>query len=300
MIKPWLRLGLFHSLPDGGSVRIRMGAAFISGLLVMSLSAARAQGPANLPPCQNGVRWIVNAGSLEHSQADFPLDLQKKYFDSPCTFLVIGDHPSADYQGWAATKTRTATSLAAVETATADDSTTAVLYDPEGWEMTPPQEQRDPAGAACRAAFLAHARNKILIVTPAINLIRIIEPEAKGDRFDAFAGTKLAGEIARCADVYEIQAQGAEMDKGAYRSFVEAEARQAHGANPHVVVLAGISTNPMGKLVSGKEVFEAVQAVRSSVDGFWLNIPAGGKFCPNCGAPQPKVAVDMLQRLDSK
>jgi hypothetical protein len=246
------------------------------------------------------MRWIVNAGSLQHSQADFPLDLQKKYFDSACTFLVIGDNPSEDYRDWTAVRTRTATSLATVEAAAADASTTAVLYDPEGWDMTPSEEQRDPAGAACRAASVVHAHNKILIVTPAINLIRIVEPGVKGDRFEAFAGTKLAGEIARCADVYEIQAQGTEMDKGAYRSFVEAEARQARAANPHVVVLAGISTNPMGQQVSGKEVFDAVQSARNVVDGFWLNIPGGGKFCPNCGAPQPKVAVDMLQRLESK
>ena len=280
---------------------MRLCVTFISPFLVMAISAAaRAQVPANLPPCEKGIRWIVNAGSLQHSQTDFPLDLQRKYFDSPCTFLVIGDNPPEDYRDWTGVKTRTATSLAAADAAAADPATAAVLYDPEGWEMTPRDEQSDPAGAACRAATIVHAHNKILIVTPAINLIRILEPGARGDRFEAFAGTKLAGQIARCADVYEIQAQGTEMDKGAYRSFVEAEARQARAANPRVVVLAGISTNPTGKQVSGKEVFDAVQSVRNVVDGFWLNIPAGGKYCPTCGAPQPKVAVDMLQRINSK
>jgi hypothetical protein len=280
-------------------VKVRRLAGSIASFLLMVATAA-AQAPANLPACESGIRWIVNAGSLQHSLADFPLDLQKKYFDSACTFLVIGDNPPAEYREWTVVRTRTATSVAAVDAAAADPSAMAVLYDPEGWEMTPPEEQNDPAGAACRAESITHTHNKILIVTPAISLIRILEPGVRGDRFAAFAGTKLAGEIAKCADVYEIQAQGAEMDKGAYRSFVEAEARQARAANSRVVVLAGISTNPTGKEVSGKEVFEAVQAVRSVVDGFWLNIPAGGKFCPSCGVPQPKVAVDMLQRLDSK
>ncbi len=279
---------------------MRMGAAFIFGFFVTVTSAAIAQAPANPTPCESGIRWIVNAGSLQHSLTDFPLDLQKKYFDSPCTFLVVGDNPSEAYRDWTAVKTRTATSLSAIQAAAADPATTAVLYDPEGWEMTPPEEQRDPAWAACRAAAITHAHNKILIVTPAINLIRVIDPGSGGNRFEAFARTRLAGDIAKCADVYEIQAQGAETDKAAYRKFVEAEARQARAANSHVVVLAGISTNPMGQEVSGKDVFEAVQSVRSTVDGFWLNIPSGGKFCPSCGAPQPKVAVDMLQRLDSK
>ena len=280
------------------SVR-KLATSFIFFFLVIAATAG-AQTPAGLPACESGIRWIVNAGSLQHSQADFPLDLQKKYFDSACTFLVIGDNPSEDYRDWTAVKTRTATSLATVETAAADASTTAVLYDPEGWDMTPPEEQKDPAGAACRAGSVVHGHNKILIVTPAIDLIRVIDPASRENRFEAFAGTHLAGDIAKCADVYEIQAQGTETDTGAYRKFVEAEARQARAANPHVVVLAGISTNPTGQQVSGKEVFEAVQSVRGSVDGFWLTVPGGGKFCPSCGAPQPKVAVDMLQRLDSK
>jgi hypothetical protein len=207
------------------SIRVRTGS--ISSFILMVAMVAAAQASASLPPCDSGIRWIVNAGSLEHSLADFPIDLQKKYFDSGCTFLVIGDNPPEAYRDWTAVKTRTATSLAVVAAAAADPSTTAVLYDPEGWEMTPPEEQSDPAGAACRAASVAHAHNKILIVTPAINLIRILEPGVRGDRFEAFAGAKLAGRIARCADVYEIQAQGTEMDKGAYKSFVEAEARQA-------------------------------------------------------------------------
>ena len=127
-------------------MRIRMGAAFILGFFVTVTSAAIAQAPANPTPCEGGIRWIVNAGSLEHSQADFPLDLQKKYFDSSCTFLVVGDNPSEAYRDWTAVRTHTAASLAAVDAAAADPATTAVLYDPEGWDLTPPDEQRDPAG----------------------------------------------------------------------------------------------------------------------------------------------------------
>lgn len=254
-----------------------------------------------LPTC-NGLRWIVNAGSLHASRAEFPLELQRKYFDSPCTFLVEGHNAPPDYRDWSAVRTHSAPSLDALRGASADASVSALLYDDEAWEMTPPEEQRDPAAAACRAEAIAHAQGKILIATPAIDLMRILAPaEARGGRrFEAFAQTKLAGRIAKCADVYEIQAQGAERDTEKFRKFVATEAKQARAANPRVIVLAGISTNPTGQHVTAEELFKAVESVHGVVEGFWLNIPAGGKYCPTCGAPQPQVAVKLLERMGSQ
>ena len=63
------------------------------------------------------------------------------------------------------------------------------------------------------------------------------------------------------------------------------------------MVLDGISTNPMGKRVSSQQVFQAVQSVKSVVDGFWLNIPQAGKYCPTCGEAQPQVAKELRQML---
>lgn len=243
----------------------------------------------------------MNAGSLRAAQAKFPLDLQRKYFDSPCTFLVLGQHIAPDYREWHAARAHSAPNLEALQRAADDSTVSALLYDGEAWEMTPPEEQHDPAAAACHAASIAHAHGDILIATPAIDLMRILDPgEARGGRrFEAFTESGLAGRIARCADVYEIQAQGAERDTGKFRRFVEAEAKQARAANPQIVVLAGISTNPTGQRVTVEELFQAVQAVRGVVNGFWLNIPAGGKYCPTCGQPQPQVAVELLEKMDA-
>ena len=105
--------------------------------------------------------------------------------------------------------------------------------------------------------------------------------------------------MAKCADVVEIQAQGAEANPARFRQFVDAEAQQARTANPNVLVLAGISTNPDGRRVSAQQLLAAVQAVRPVVSGFWLNIPAGGKYCPRCGEPHPEVAMRLLQALDT-
>jgi hypothetical protein len=244
----------------------------------------------------------VNAGSLRRSQPDFPLALQQKYFDSPCTFLVSGENVPADYKDWSAVRTRAVANLAGLDAAVNDPETRAVLYDPEAWEMTPRDEQTDPVSAVCGAAAVAHAHHKVLIATPAVDLLRFLAPgsAAKGQRYAAFEKTQVAGQIARCADVYEIQAQGAEMDADKFRQFVVAEAGQARAANPEIIVLAGISTNPSGQRVSAAQVFRAVQSVRSAVAGFWLNIPAGGKYCPHCGQPQTKVAVEFLRTLNSE
>jgi hypothetical protein len=46
--------------------------------------------------------------------------------------------------------------------------------------------------------------------------------------------------------------------------------------NPDVVVLAGIGTNPSGQSVSAQIILNAVQSVRSVVDGWWLNDPQMG------------------------
>jgi len=268
-------------------------------LLCAATMLACAQSPPSVPACNGGSRWIVNSGSLKRSQAEFPLEAQKKYFDSPCTFLVIGGEEAAYDKDWNAIKTRTITNLAALDEVVKDPTVTAVLYDPEAWEMTPRQEQTHPLKAVCRAAAAAHAQNKLLIATPAINLVRFLSPgsAANGERFAAFQKTHIAGDVAKCADVYEIQAQGAEMDSDKFRDFVTAEAEQARAANPNIIVLAGISTNPMGQRVTAEQLFKAVQSVRNVVAGFWLNIPAGGKYCPSCGEPQPKVAVDLLKML---
>ncbi len=255
------------------------------------LLLAAAYGQAN---CSS--RWIVNAGSLWRSRDQLSLELQKKVFDTPCTYLVSGPRVPSAYAGWSVTWTRSAPSLAGLQKAAQDAQVAALLYDPEAWPMTPREEQTSPDVAACKAQVIAHQHGKILIVTPAIDLVRFLQPGARAGqrRFGRFESTGVAAKIARCADVYEIQAQGAEANTRMFRDFVKAEARQARQANPKIVILAGLSTNPMGRHVTAQQVLRAAQSVQGIVDGFWLNIPAGGRFCPSCGTPQPQVAADFL------
>ncbi len=96
------------------------------------------------------------------------------------------------------------------------------------------------------------------------------------------------------AGVVEVQAQSLERDPRTYRAFVRAAVAQARAANPHVSVLAGLSTNPPGPAVSSGELAAAIRATSAAVAGYWLNVPGQGPRCPSCHAPRPGLARQML------
>jgi hypothetical protein len=175
--------------------------------------------------------------------------------------------------------------------------TYAVLYDPEAWSFTPVAEQRDPVQAATRAAAVAHAHGLRLIVTPALNLTTFLAPGNQQPRWQAFLDLNLVGRLAGVADIVELQAQSLERDTVAYTAFVRAATSQASTANPRIIVLAGLSTNPPGAPVDSQQLTAAVQATQSMVDGYWLNVPGPGPRCPTCNDPRPDIAIQTLQSL---
>jgi hypothetical protein len=176
----------------------------------------------------------------------------------------------------------------------------AVLYDNEAWEFTPPEEQQDIAKFEKLAADAVHSHGLLFVATPATDLTRILSPQVKTRRYDEYLRLGIAGAAAQYADIYEIQAQGSEDNLAVYTQFVKQAAAQARAANPQVKVFAGLSTNPSGKHVTAKGLYDAIMATRSDVDGYWLNIPAGGSHCPRCGEAQPQVAVELIKMLDAK
>ena len=171
-----------------------------------------------------------------------------------------------------------------------------VLYDPEAWSFTPAREQRDPAGAARQAMDIAHAHGLKLICAPALNLTAV-QPGGPGPRWRQFIDLGLAGALARVCDVIELQAQSLERDTGTYAAFVRAAAAQAREANPRVIVLAGLLTNPPGAEVSSQQLADAIRATRGLVSGYWLNIPGRGPRCPTCNSPRPEVGLQALQAI---
>jgi Tfp pilus assembly protein PilV len=258
-----------------------------------SRPAARTAEPA--PPTAR--HWLVSDKALRLlGSAGMDAAQQAAVFDTPQTYLTSD---SADVvSGFSrAVRTQTFTSVDALRTALEANrlapGVRAILYDDENWPLTSVSEQRDPDSAQAQAASLARAHGLQLIAAPATDLSRVLAPGERG--YDAYLRLNLAGGAARSADVVDIQAQGSESDAATYTDFVRRAAAQARAANPKVVVLAGISTNPSGRHVTADQLRAAIAATSSTVDGYWLNIPAAGTACPRCGQPRPDVAVDLLR-----
>ena len=170
-----------------------------------------------------------------------------------------------------------------------------VLYDPEAWTFTPAAEQQDPVAAATAAAAVAHAHGLRFIVAPAIDLTSVLDSTGPGPRWRQFLSLDLIGRLAKVADIVELQAQSLEQDTSAYKAFIQEAAAQASAGRPGVGLLAGLSTNPPGAPVDAQQLTAAIQATRTLVGGYWLNVPAPGAQCPTCRAPRLDLAVQVLQ-----
>jgi hypothetical protein len=170
----------------------------------------------------------------------------------------------------------------------------AVLFDPEAWEFTPASDQSDPAAATARAAATAHAHGLYFIVSPALSLVTARTRATTAPRWQSFLSLGLAGAVAPHVDAIDLQGQSLIRDPGEYRTFVSQAAAQARAANPGIVVLAGVSTNPTGAPLVPGDVPAAMRTVRSIVSGWWMNIPSPGPKCPGCSPRRPDYAVAAL------
>ncbi|MFE3193205.1 hypothetical protein ACFXHA_29665 [Nocardia sp. NPDC059240] len=275
-----------------------MNARAFAALAVAAVLAAGGCRAAGEPRTQAAMaKWLISGEAIALlAGAGMPQSELSTDFDVASTYLTVGGIDPVEYAK--AVRTQSFTSLDAMRSALdhgLDQSVRAVLYDNEAWSLTPAAEQQDPAGAQSRAAELAHSHHLLLIATPATDLTRVLAPGE--NPYAAYLRLGISAAAAKVADVIDIQAQGSESDTARYSDFVRGAAAAAHAANPHVVVLAGLSTNPSGQSVTAGQLRAAVDATRSVVDGYWLNIPKAGKACPRCGTAQPQVAVALLRQL---
>jgi hypothetical protein len=245
----------------------------------------------------SGPAWLVTRSALAQLVAS-PAVRQRLTDAQVYEILQPGQQLLAGVSARAVVTFASAAALVdAVRSGQVPSNAYGVLYDPENWSFTPASEQRDPVAATRQAAQAAHARGLKLLVSPALNLTSVLAPGsgAHGSRWQQFLDLRLAAGLAQVADVVELQAQSLERSTATYTSFVRAAAAQARAARSGVTVLAGLSSNPSGPPVTSQQLTDVIQATRSMVDGYWLNIPGQGARCPNCSAPAPGVAQQALQ-----
>jgi len=261
----------------------------------LGLALAAAAGLAAAGP-----QWMMAISAIRHFEEAGGETAQ--FFSDPGNIIMAGMKgaegfpagyramPTAGFRSYADLKS-------ALESGRLPKEVKAVLWDPESWQFTPAEEQHDIARYDKLAAEAVHAKGLIFIATPAVDLTQVLSPQVKTNRYDEFVRLGIPGAAARYADIYEIQAQGSLGNLELYTRFVKEAAAQARAANPKVTVFAGLSTNPNGRHVTAKDLYDAAMATRDVVAGYWLNIPGGGAACPKCGTPQPQVAVEMMKML---
>jgi hypothetical protein len=151
----------------------------------------------------------------------------------------------------------------------------AVAYDPELWRATPVAERIDPQRYMRLFAAAAYQHGYATILMPGRDLLAGAGPcrQQGGEALDgAFVRCGLAGEGARLAQIFELQTAPVELSSTQLRGFAAACARQARAANPSVVLIATLSTQPGGRWASGGQLARAAAALRPFVQGFQLNM----------------------------
>jgi hypothetical protein len=244
------------------------------------------------------IRWLFNGPGIAAIAADAKAS---RFLDNSQPFVMSGRNVAAIPPGWNAIPFASFTSFRGIKSAfkggmVADD-VEGIIYDNENWKFTPEDEQQNPAGYEKRTADLVHARGLLFLTAPAVDLVAVLAPESQTTPYDAYLRLGIAADAARYADVVDIQAQGSERDTTFFANFVGQAAAQARWANPNVLVLAGISTNPSGQRVTANDILRAIAATRDSVDGYWFNIPSPSEYCPSCNNFRPDIAIEVLRRL---
>jgi hypothetical protein len=244
------------------------------------------------------VRWLLNGPGAAAIAADADAS---RLLDNTRPFVMMGARVGAVPPSWNAITFASFTGVGAIKNALESGKISpdakGVMYDYEKWQFTPEDEQRDSAGYVKQAADLVHARGLQFLAAPAVNLIAAIAPQDRGPRYAAYLRLGIAADAARYADVFDIQAQGSERNTELYSNFVRQAAAQARQANPKVIVLAGISTQPNGQDVTADDILRAITATHDAVDGYWFNIPRPSEYCPRCTAFRPDIAIEVLRRL---
>jgi hypothetical protein len=238
---------------------------------------------------------VLARSTLENLRREDPA-ITEQVLNKPSVFVTGRYHQNPNPPGWTSVPTANFKSYAefsaVVQAGTMHPSIRAVLYDPEGWSLTPRVEQRDVMTYMERASALARAHGWKVILTPSNDLMNL-QDKLKGEtNRQAYIRYRIAESAARHADILEVQAQTLEQDPSAYREYVRETRDQALAANPQVVFLSGLTTNLQGTPVSGPTLHAAATSVRELVDGFFLNVPRA--------APSPANGVTLLRMLSEE
>ncbi len=213
--------------------------------------------------------WLfAGSGVVAAIEADA---VASHFLDNTRPFIINDSNIPRPSPAWNAVRVKSFKSFSSIRDAlqlgTLRPGLRGVVYDYEKWQFTPLVEQRNPAPFVKQAADLVHAHGLLFLTAPAVDLVTVMAPGNPTPPDDLYIQLGIAADAAQYADVFDIQAQRFEVDASRYVSFVQRAAAQARQANPKVVVLAGLSTQPSGQTVTADDILRAIAATLSTAIG---------------------------------
>lgn len=242
--------------------------------------------------------WLLTLQVLDHLEA-VPTDREALSGSVVYALSAKGLAPTVATPGVDVVRTMVFTSAAKLSRDLASGliptGVRAVLYDNEDWSLTPPSERANPVVAYEEAARLAHEHGLFVVATPGwLPGYRGVPTPGVVARPSV---TAILPAIAPDVDVVDIQAQELrfESSPSAYLAWVAPLAEAVRKAKSSVVVVSGLSTNPLGGLASASQLLAVARASEGVVRGWWLNVPPPGPH--RAGPPRYGVAEAFVSAL---
>jgi len=257
---------------------LRKLAARLAAAAAAAGAAAATLGltPASAATAPTG-NWVMTGWNI-HQLNQLSPALASHFFNTPRAYATgpnTGASPVADgfatagvlvYNSYA----QFAADLAAGAIA---PSYTWVMYDPEYWAATPPNEQQNPAQYLQEFGQLAHANGLKVIEAPGRDLALVPGaacPAARGETLDHwYLRCNIPAAAAADADMVVVQDQVHTTSPAAFDALYTATRAAAQAANPAITVDAEVSTT------YGTAAQMATAAKSAHADGIYINATTG-------------------------
>jgi hypothetical protein len=171
-----------------------------------------------------------------------------------------------------------------------------VIYDPEHWEHTPPEERDNLGGSLDKAKALIGTNGCMDVgFAPDGKMVGVIPKLCQGSPGEFVSSVNWNG-----VHVFVIQAQGllsnrcgGEKNINRYAEFIEKWVSILKKANPKVKIVSSMSFNYTRPDV----MVAAVRQTRGLVDGYYLAYPArgGGTGCKYCSSENLSIVVESIK-----
>lgn len=225
-------------------------------------------------PIKNPV-WIIGEEDLSKF-IDENSPLAERLFNSPSTFVIDTDQATLP-ETWKANVALPFASYAEFEEAIdegIDPQIDAVVYDNEGWDRTPLEEQENAIEYTKKFADLAHENGLLFINAPHVSLAAANGRMEKGLSVNWDFYMNIVRNAARYSDVLVLQLQWAVYDKESYNDFLiearEVALEEAAKYDRGLLVLGEISTTPEIPEATVENLHSIIAKSLTEVNGMWL------------------------------